>query len=111
MPLAAAMGSADAKAKLSDSVKFYFGDQKSPKTLAELGSSKTSQKTNAFNKSDTEACHWVFLSSMIQLQKQRCKLGTPTAQEVHLPHPELSVVLCSAQRLAVEPELTLTRLK
>jgi hypothetical protein len=75
MPLAAAMESADAKAKLGDSVKFYFGDQKSPHAGTELGSSQTSQKTNAFNKSDAEACHWVFLSSMMQLQKHARKIG------------------------------------
>jgi uncharacterized protein YbjQ (UPF0145 family) len=75
MPLAAAMESGDARAKLGDSVKFYFGDQKTPHVLENLGSSKTSQKTNAFNKSDAEACNWVFLSSMIQLQKHAQRVG------------------------------------
>lgn len=75
MPLAAAMDSGTAKAKLGDSVKFYFGDQKTPAVLTRLGSSKTSQKTNAFNKSDAEACNWVFLSAMIQLQKHAQQVG------------------------------------
>jgi uncharacterized protein YbjQ (UPF0145 family) len=75
MPLTAAMQNGDAQAKLGDSVKFYFGDQKTPNVLEKLGSSKTSQKTNAFNKSDAEACNWVFLSSMIQLQKHAQKVG------------------------------------
>jgi uncharacterized protein YbjQ (UPF0145 family) len=75
MPLSVAMENGDAKAKLGDSVKFYFGDQKTPRVLEKLGSSKTSQKTNAFNKSDAEACNWVFLSSMIQLQKHAQKVG------------------------------------
>jgi hypothetical protein len=75
MPLAPAMQSGDAQARLGDSVKFYFGDQKTPGVLEKLGSSKTSQKTNAFNKSDAEACNWVFLSSMIQLQKHAQQVG------------------------------------
>jgi uncharacterized protein YbjQ (UPF0145 family) len=75
MALSVAMENGDAKAKLGDSVKFYFGDQKTPRVLEKLGSSKTSQKTNAFNKSDAEACNWVFLSSMIQLQKHAQKVG------------------------------------
>jgi 4'-phosphopantetheinyl transferase len=41
----------------------------------------------------------------------RFKLGAPIAHEAYLSHPELSVVLCSAQPLAAEPELKLTVLK
>jgi 4'-phosphopantetheinyl transferase len=37
----------------------------------------------------------------------RFKLGEAVAQEVHLSHPELSIVLCSARPLAADPELTL----
>lgn len=75
MPITVAMDTSAAHAKLDDSVKFYFSDQKTPRVLTRLDSSKTSQKTNAFNKSDPEACNWVFLSSMIQLQKHAQKVG------------------------------------
>lgn len=35
----------------------------------------------------------------------RFKLGAPVEHEFRLPHPDLSIVLCSAQRLAPQPEL------
>lgn len=41
----------------------------------------------------------------------RFKLGVPIAHEAYLPHPELSVVLCSAQPLAAEPEVKSVLLK
>jgi uncharacterized protein YbjQ (UPF0145 family) len=33
------------------------------------------RKTNAFNKSDEEACKWVFLSAMIALQERAIREG------------------------------------
>lgn len=75
LPLAAALESSDAKAKLGDNVKFYFGDQPVPGKTTALGTNKTSQKTNAFGKADTTACNWVFLSAMIQLQKHANAIG------------------------------------
>jgi hypothetical protein len=52
LPIAAAMETSDAKAKLDGSVKFFFGDQPTPKVLKVLGTDKTSNRTNAFGKSD-----------------------------------------------------------
>ena len=75
LPIAAAMSSSDAQAKLGQGIKFYFGDQAVPGTSTPLGSDRTSQKTNAFGKSDDTACHWVFLSAMLQLQKRANALG------------------------------------
>jgi hypothetical protein len=75
MPISAAMDSNDAKEKLGDSVKFYFGDQPVRGKTTALGTNKTSQKTNAFGKADAVACNWVFLSAMIQLQKHANAIG------------------------------------
>lgn len=75
LPIAAAMSSSDAQAKLGQDIKFYFGDQPVPGKTTPLGSDKTSQKTNAFGKSDDKACNWVFLSAMLQLQKRAHALG------------------------------------
>lgn len=75
MPIAAAMSSPDARAKLDESIKFYFGDQSAPGKQVSLGSSKTSQKTNAFAKTDATACNWAFLSSMLQLRHHAQKVG------------------------------------
>ncbi|OJI46784.1 hypothetical protein VVS316_03029 [Vibrio vulnificus] len=65
-----ALSSEAAKNKLGTDVKFYFGEQKFPKVVA-----KTNKKTNAFNKTDEEACNWVFLSAMIVLKERAIKEG------------------------------------
>lgn len=75
MPITAAMAANDAQGRLGDSVKFYFGNQPTPKVLKKLGSDTTSQKTNAFGKSNEKACNWVFLSDMLALQKRAMELG------------------------------------
>ncbi|MBI3728159.1 MAG: excinuclease ATPase subunit [Burkholderiales bacterium] len=75
LPISGAMNANDAQSRLGDSVKFYFGKQPGPVVLEKLASDKTSQKTNAFGKSDEKACNWVFLSAMLQLQKRAKELG------------------------------------
>lgn len=75
MPISAALAANDAGGRLSDSVKYYFGTQKSPKVLETLGTDKTSQKTNAVGKSDEKACNWAFLSAMLRLEKRAKDLG------------------------------------
>ena len=74
-PVAPALEAKDAKEKLDGSVKFYFGDQETPKILTKLGTDVTNQKTNSVGKSDERACNWVFLSAMIQLDKRAKQLG------------------------------------
>jgi uncharacterized protein YbjQ (UPF0145 family) len=63
-----------AEGKLND-VKLFFGKQKHGKVIAKKGPVKVNKKTNAFNKSDAEACEWVFLSAVIALQKKALKKG------------------------------------
>jgi uncharacterized protein YbjQ (UPF0145 family) len=75
LPLSAAMSTSDAQTRLGDSVKFYFGNQPTPKVLERLGSDQTSQKTNAFGKSPETACNWAFLSAMLRLQQRARELG------------------------------------
>lgn len=75
MPIAAAMAANDAQNRLGDSVKFYFGDQKTPAIVERLGSDKTSQKTNSFGKSAETSCNWAFLSAMLRLQARAQELG------------------------------------
>lgn len=74
-PVADAAGTVDAKAKLDGSVKFFWGDQKHPKVSKTLGTDQTNKKTNAFNKSDKDACDWAWLSAMIQMQQRAKQLG------------------------------------
>jgi uncharacterized protein YbjQ (UPF0145 family) len=73
-PIASAMAANDAEAKLNNGVKFYFAGQQAPK-FTKISSGKTSQKTNAFNKTADEACNWAFLSSMLWLEKRAQQLG------------------------------------
>jgi len=74
-PLADALSTEAAKSKLDPSIKLYFGDQKTPKVTKTIGEWKTNKKTNAFGKSDKEACEWVFLSAVLELQERAQKEG------------------------------------
>jgi len=75
MPIEAAMNANDAKNRLGDSIKYYFGDQKTPAIATRLGQDKTSQKTNSFGKSAETSCNWAFLSAMLRLQARAQELG------------------------------------
>lgn len=75
LPLSAAMTGDDAQSRLGDSVKFYFGNQPTPRVLERLGTDKTSQKTNSVGKSPEKACNWAFLSAMLSLKKRAAELG------------------------------------
>lgn len=76
LPIAGAMAENDAKSRLGDDVQFVFGDQKPVgKVLENLGSDKTSQKTNSVGKSAQTSCNWAFLSAMLQLKKRANALG------------------------------------
>lgn len=74
-PLSDALTSEAAKDKLDPSIKLYFGNQQHPKVIKEFGEWKTNKKTNGFNKSDKEACEWVFLSAVLVLQERAQKEG------------------------------------
>ncbi|MFP8966872.1 excinuclease ATPase subunit [Pokkaliibacter sp. CJK22405] len=68
LPIKEAMASADFKSALDPDIRFYFGSQKHSRVLKNFGDFNTNKKTNAFNKSDEEACRWVFLSALLSLQ-------------------------------------------
>lgn len=70
-----ALATPGAKEKLDKGVKLYFGSQKRPKVARSFGEWKTNKKTNAFNKSDKEACEWAFLSAVLELQERARKEG------------------------------------
>jgi len=72
----AVMDSEQGKAKLGNEVKYYFGKQEPKgKIIKRFLTVSTNQKTNAFNKSDEEACQWVFLSAMIKLRNRAISEG------------------------------------
>ncbi len=61
--------------KLDDDIQFFFGDQSYPEPLKRLGEYVSNKKTNAFGKSDEEACQWVLLSALISLQERAMAEG------------------------------------
>ena len=65
-----ALQSADFKEKLDPSIRFYFGDQKHPKVTSSYGRVSSNKKTNAFNKSDEQACRWALLSALLSFQNR-----------------------------------------
>jgi uncharacterized protein YbjQ (UPF0145 family) len=75
MPIEGALNDNNARDRLGNEIQFFFGTQKTPKILEKRGTDQTSQKTNAFAKSDQKVCHWAFLSAMLQLQKRAKELG------------------------------------
>lgn len=70
-----ALAAPDAKAKLGGDIQFHFGESNTPKNLERLGEDSTNRKTNAFNKSDEEACRWAFVSAIIALRDKAQRLG------------------------------------
>ncbi|MGO1692878.1 MAG: excinuclease ATPase subunit [Marinobacter sp.] len=75
LPLEDAMNTPDAQQKLDGSIKFYFADEAHPQITQKIPGVTTNRKTNAFMKSDEEACSWVFLSAMIALQERAQQEG------------------------------------
>jgi hypothetical protein len=56
-------------------VTFYFGDQPHPAPVNTFGEFRTNKKTNAFNKTDDEACQWVMLTALLTLHRRAVSLG------------------------------------
>jgi len=71
----AALAKAQASGQLAPGIKLFFGKQKHAKPKAQLGPTRTSKRTNFFNKTDQEACDWAFLSSMIALSRYAQRVG------------------------------------
>lgn len=70
LSLEEALNTPAAQEKLDPEVKLYFAGQPHPAALKELGEWRTNKKTNAFNKTDKDACEWTFLSAVLELQER-----------------------------------------
>lgn len=71
-----------AKAKLGDDVALLFGTQAGPAGSKDLGEAVSNRKTNAFAKSDEEACRWAMLSVLLQLVQRARDLGGDAVVEI-----------------------------
>lgn len=62
-------------AAIGEGVQFYFSGQKSPQVNRSFGEFQSNKKTNAFGKSDKQACQWAFASAMKSLKQRAIKEG------------------------------------
>lgn len=74
-PLADVIDSADGKAALDGSVKFFLDGAKHGAVKKTLGSDVANKKTNGFNKGDKEACDRAALSALIAFQAKAKQNG------------------------------------
>jgi len=56
-------------------VQMFFGDQPYPKAAKGIAMVRTNRKTNSFNKTDKQACEWVFLSTLLSLKERALMEG------------------------------------
>lgn len=75
MPLAEALSMPEAQARLTDQITFSFGDEPHGTVQQHLGEFSSSKRTRGFSRSFHEACHWVFLTAMLEFQKRAESLG------------------------------------
>lgn len=70
-----AMDTASFKEKINMGYAFKFGDAGHAEIAANHGEFLSNKKTNAFNKTDKEACDWAFLSAMLSFQDRITQEG------------------------------------
>jgi hypothetical protein len=73
-PLADVLNKPEYAARL-EGVKFFFGSQPYPAVAHDYGEYQSNKKTNAFNKSDKEACEWAFLSALLSFKDRALSQG------------------------------------
>jgi hypothetical protein len=73
-PIKGALDTVAARQKVDPSIRLYFGKQPYPTPQGDLGVFKANDKTRAFNRTDQDACDWVFLSAVLKLQQRARQL-------------------------------------
>lgn len=63
------------KDKIDSAIPLYFGKQKTPPVDKRIGEWTANKKTNAFGKSDQEACEIAFISAAVSLQDRARREG------------------------------------
>jgi uncharacterized protein YbjQ (UPF0145 family) len=83
LPFEAAVQEATNAGRLDGSVKFYLAGTKPAGSVSVIKSGvTTSQKTNAFNKSDEGACSWALQSALIRLQNAAKAAGANAVVDI-----------------------------
>jgi len=75
LSLSDAMARSDYQERLGGEVQFFLSGQPYATPAERMGEFITNKKTNAFGKSDVEACEWVMLSALIALQERALAEG------------------------------------
>ncbi len=66
-----------------EGVSFYFDDQPHPKVQKTYGEYVSNRKTNAFNKTDAEACEWVAFDALKVFKKRALDEGGNAVINIH----------------------------
>ncbi|MEN0107920.1 excinuclease [Pseudomonas sp. GV071] len=83
LPLETVIAQATAAGKLDGSVKFYMAGKKPAGKVTVINPQiTTSQKTNAFNKTDEVACAWAMQSAVIKLANAAKAAGANAVIEI-----------------------------
>ncbi|SDF94047.1 excinuclease ABC subunit A [Paraburkholderia phenazinium] len=61
--------------KVTPDIALFFAGQSHPAVAQSFNAIATNKKTNAFGKTDVQACQHVFLSAVIELQQQARQQG------------------------------------
>ena len=75
LPIAAAMDATGIPDRPTGSVKFFFGNQKSPKILMKVESHVATPRTGAMGMSDEKACYGALLWTLVALEKRAQQMG------------------------------------
>jgi hypothetical protein len=71
------------KEKIDPQIKLYFGKPSGVKVAKTIGEWTSNKKTNAFNKSDQEACDIAFISAAVSLQDRAKREGGNAVINIH----------------------------
>jgi len=84
LPVAGALAKGqNYKEKIDPQIKLYFGRQTKVKVAKTIGEWTSNKKTNAFNKTDQEACDIAFISAAVSLQDRAKREGGNAVINIH----------------------------
>ncbi|MCZ6774487.1 MAG: excinuclease ATPase subunit [Proteobacteria bacterium] len=89
--IAEALRTLAAEQRIDQNVQLIFGNQPHPPVAKNLGTFTSNRKTNAFNKSDKEACEWAFLSAILSLQERARREGGDAVVNIRSYYKKISI--------------------
>jgi uncharacterized protein YbjQ (UPF0145 family) len=83
IPISETVNSLEAQDILRGEVKLFFGRQRHPQILNDLGERQITKKTHAFARGDRAACVQAFLGAVVELQQVAAKDGGNAIVSIH----------------------------